>query len=71
MKFARFMAQPFGRIIRVVAGAAMMGIGLGAVQGTEGTVLAVVGVLPILTGVFNVCVLGPILRAPLLGRDVR
>ena len=49
MSFARFMAGPVGRGVRVAAGLAMIIAGI-AIGSTGGWILAVVGVLPLLAG---------------------
>ena len=69
MGFAEFMAGWPGRLTRIIAGAVLIGIGLGVVEGTWGTVLAIVGGVPIAAGVFNVCLIAPLLRAPFRGVD--
>lgn len=64
-----FMASPVGRGIRVLAGGGLIAWGLVG-MGTSspvGITIAAIGVLPILTGVFNICLLGPLLGAPLSG----
>jgi hypothetical protein len=61
------MASPVGRGIRVVAGIALIIAGL-AIGSTVGYVLAVVGVVPLLAGALNVCVLAPLLKAPFSGK---
>ena len=67
MAFARFMSSPFGRGIRILAGAVLIVVGL-ALGSAVGWVIAVVGLLPIAAGAFNVCVLGPVFGAPFSGR---
>jgi hypothetical protein len=67
MKFAAFMSTPLGRGLRVVLGAVLIYLGLAVVQGVGGTILAVVGVLPIVTGMLNLCLLGPLFGAPISG----
>jgi len=67
MKFAEFMATPLGRGLRVVVGGVMIYLGLAVVQGVGGTILAVAGLAPIVTGMLNICLLGPLLGAPLKG----
>jgi hypothetical protein len=69
--FVRFMASPAGRILRIVAGSAAIAWGLLAVGGSDGALIAAVGALPILTGVFNICVVGPLLGDPVSGSKVR
>ena len=62
MSFVSFMRSGAGRGLRIVAGGAIVaGIAIGA---TGGTILAIVGVVPLAAGVFNVC-----LFAPLFGLD--
>jgi len=70
MKFAKWMATPFGRILRIVLGAVVVWIGLGPVGGTAGWIIAAVGVLPMLAGLYNVCLIAPLLRVPFRGRDL-
>lgn len=67
MAFAKFMAGPVGRIVRIVAGIALIAVGLLVVGDTAGIVLAVVGLVPIAAGVFNVCLIAPLIRAPFSG----
>lgn len=43
------------RIARVVIGVAMIGVGLAVVGGTGGIVLAVVGLIPLVTGAVGTC----------------
>lgn len=70
MAFAKFMAGPAGRILRIVAGVALILIGLLMVADqTLGIILAAVGVVFILVGVFNVCLIAPLIGAPFSGRD--
>jgi hypothetical protein len=66
-----FMASPAGRVTRVVAGLALILIGLLVVQGTWGWVLAIVGLVPLLAGLFDFCVFAPLARLPFGGKDLR
>lgn len=70
MEFTRFMAGKAGRGVRIVAGVALIVVGI-VVGGTGGIVVAVVGVLPLATGLFDVCLFAPLFHAPLRGREVR
>jgi hypothetical protein len=67
--FVRFMASPAGRILRIVAGSAVIAWGLLAIGGIDGALIAVAGALPVLT--FNICVVGPLLGDPVSGSKVR
>lgn len=70
MKFSQFMANPVGRIIRVLAGAVLIAVGI-AMKSTGGYVLAVVGALPLAAGVFDVCIFAPLFGMPFTGRAIR
>ena len=67
MAFAAWMSKPAGRILRIVAGLILIGVGL-YFQSFWGFAVAVVGVLPILAGVFNFCLVAPIFGAPFRGK---
>lgn len=69
MSFVGFMSSGAGRIARIVAGLAL--IVVGALIGGWGFAISVVGLVPLLAGLFDVCLFGPVLRAPFRGRDVR
>ena len=71
MGFAKFMSSGLGRGLRIVAGIVLIAVGLTVVGGTGGTVLAVVGLVPLLAGVLDVCLFAPLFGAPLKGVDVR
>ena len=71
MGFAKFMSAWTGRITRIVAGIALILIGLLAVGGTGGTILAVVGLVPLIAGVFNFCVFAPLFGGPFLAKDIK
>ena len=71
MGFAQFMSSGVGRGLRIVAGIVLIAIGLGVVGGTGGIVLAVVGLVPLLAEVLDVCLFGVLFGALLKGSDVR
>jgi hypothetical protein len=68
MGFAKFMASGIGRGVRILAGIVLIAVGLLVVKDTAGLIVAVIGVVPILAGVFNVCLIAPIIGAPFSGR---
>lgn len=70
MPFARFMSTPAGRILRVVAGIALVAVGLATQSVLWGVVLGLVGVVFIVAGAANVCFLAPLLRVPFQGRKL-
>ena len=63
--FAKFMSGPAGRLLRVVAGLALIGWGYGQRDTTLGMVLMVVGLVPLAAGVFNLCLISALLGGPL------
>lgn len=69
--FIRFMASPAGRILRIVAGGGIVAWGLLVTGGDTGKIIAGIGVLPILTGALNICVVGPLMGGPLNGNKAR
>lgn len=60
--FVDFMRSTAGRAVRIVAGAAIIVVGLVA----GGVVVAVAGLVPLAAGVFNFCIF-----APLFGLDLK
>lgn len=70
MAIARFMASPAGRIARAVLGIALIVWGI-SLQSALGWTIAIIGLVPLAAGVFDVCPISPILGLPFLGRDVR
>ncbi len=71
MGFAKFMSSGLGRGLRIVAGLALIMIGLFSVGGTGGILLAVVGVVPLAAGVLDVCLFAPVFGGPLKGAEAR
>ena len=70
MGFALFMSSATGRILRVIAGLVMIGLGVRAGT-TGGYILAIVGLVPLALGIFNWCVLAPLLGVPFEGSELR
>ena len=69
--FVKYMASTSGRIVRVIAGLAFIALGLLVIHGTWGIVLAVVGLVPLVAGIFDFCVFAPLFGAPLSGPKIR
>ena len=69
--FVKFMSSTTGRFTRIVAGIALILIGLFVVHGVGGIILAIVGLLPLVAGMFDFCVFAPLFGAPLSGKQVR
>jgi hypothetical protein len=69
--FVKFMASTSGRIVRIIAGIALIALGLFVIHGVWGIVLAVVGAVPLVAGIFDFCVFAPLFGAPLSGPKIR
>jgi hypothetical protein len=67
----RFLASGTGRVVRVVAGAVLVALGLFAMHGVGGIILAIVGLVPLVAGLFDFCVFAPLFGAPLSGPQIR
>jgi hypothetical protein len=71
MSFAKFMSSGPGRGLRIVVGLALIVIGLFSVGGTGGVILTVVGAVPLVAGVLDVCLFAPLFGGPLKGAEAR
>ena len=69
--FVKFMASPAGRITRVAAGIILIALGLSAIHGVGGIILAIVGLVPLVAGLFDFCVFAPLFGAPMSGPKIR
>ena len=68
MAFARFMSTPTGRIIRAVAGLVLIVLGFFFIGGVTGTVIGLLGFVPVTAGLFNFCLIGPLIGGYFDGR---
>lgn len=71
MALVDFMASSMGRWLRIVVGIALILIGLLVLEGTGGVVVAIIGLVPLAAGVFDFCILAPLLGLPFWGREIR
>ena len=69
--FIKFLASPTGRVVRALAGLALIVWGLMGLTGTTGILVAVIGLVPLLAGSFDFCVFAPLFGAPLSGPKIR
>ena len=67
----RFLASPAGRWTRAIAGVILIVVGIWIVQGTWGWVIAVIGLVPLLAGLFDRCVFAPLFGLPFVGPKLR
>jgi hypothetical protein len=66
-----FLASSTGRIVRVVAGLILVAWGWFGLAGLTGTVVALIGLVPLFAGIFDFCVFAPLFGAPLSGPKIR
>ena len=69
--FFKFIAGSAGRVVRAVAGLALILIGLLLVEGTGGWILAIIGLAPLAAGVFDFCIFAPLFGLPFVGPRLR
>jgi hypothetical protein len=62
--FVAFMDGAFGRLLRVLLGVGLIVYGLLVVGGASGTVIAVIGLLPIGLGLWGHCLAEPFVPRP-------
>ena len=68
----KFLASNTGRIVRIVVGAALFVLGFfGNVSSVVGIILMIVGLVPLLAGIFDVCVFAPLFGMPFQGKALR
>jgi Protein of unknown function (DUF2892) len=68
--FARFINSTAGRLARVIAGLALIGVGYVGLGGTAGIVVAAVGMVPLTTGSLNWCLISALLGGPINGARI-
>ena len=69
--FARFINSTAGRVARVVVGLALIAWGYSRPSGSGGTIFMVVGLIPLVAGAFDLCVISALLGGPLRGSAVK
>jgi len=69
--FARFINSPTGRVARIVAGIVLVGWGYTQLGTGVGVVLIIVGLVPLLAGAFDWCLVSAILGGPISGQRLR
>ncbi len=69
--FFKFMASTNGRVVRVIAGLILIAIGWLAVTGAASWILAIIGLVPLLAGIFDFCVFAPLAGLSFKGAEIR
>ena len=68
--FAKFINTPAGRIVRIIAGLAIMGWGYVQLPGIVGIAGVFVGLIPFIAGVFNLCLISALLGGTISGSRI-
>jgi Co/Zn/Cd efflux system component len=69
--FAHFINTVAGRVLRLVAGIALIVWGYSLLDETLGVVLIIIGLIPLIAGALDLCVISALLGGPLAGKKVR
>ena len=69
--FARYINSPTGRITRIVAGVGLIGWGFAQSATGTGLALVAVGLVPLVTGSFDLCLISALLGGPISGKRIR
>ena len=69
--FVGFMQSWVGRLLRIVAGFALIAIGLVVVQGAWGYIVMAVGLIPLFAGSAGICLLAPLFGYSVAGEPRR
>jgi len=67
---ARFINSPTGRVLRIAVGLGLIGWGYTRRPESMGTVLMVVGLVPLAAGLFDLCLISALLGGPLKGSRI-
>ena len=71
MAVVQFLASKTGRYVRIGVGIILLILGIFVVQDTAGIVLTIIALVPLLAGIFDVCLIAPLFGAPFKGADIR
>ena len=69
--FARFVNAPSGRFARIIAGLGLIAWGYTQRGSATGLIFMVVGLVPLVTGAFDLCVVSALLGGPISGAGSR
>jgi Inner membrane protein YgaP-like, transmembrane domain len=68
--FAQFISSQAGRYLRIVVGIAIIAWGYSERTQTMGVVLIVVGLIPLVAGTLNLCLISALLGGPISGARI-
>ena len=69
--FVPLMQSAFGRLLRIVVGIALVLVGTFVVGGTGGTILLIVGLIPLVAGLAGICLFAPLFGYKVNGEPAR
>ena len=69
--FVLFMASPIGRAARILGGIALIIWGMLGLTGNTGFLVAFIGLVPLLAGMFDFCIFGLLFKNPFKGAEIR
>ena len=69
--FARFVNSSAGRITRLVVGIVLIAWGLTQLGTAMGIVLIIIGLIPLIAGAFDLCLISALLGGPISGKRIR
>ena len=69
--FAKFINSPVGRIARIVVGIGFIIWGYGELDTGMGLMLILIGLVPLLAGGLDLCLVSALLGGPIRGASVR
>ena len=68
--FAKFINTPTGRIVRIIAGLVLIIWGYTQLPDTGGIVLIIIGLIPLVAGSFNLCLISALLGGTINGAKI-
>jgi hypothetical protein len=68
---AHFINSRAGRVMRLALGVGLVGYGFTQRANQTGLILMVIGLIPLLTGTFDVCLISGLLGGPFSGARLR
>jgi hypothetical protein len=68
--FVKFMVSMAGRILRIIAGLAIIALGI-FVFPTLNWLFIIIGLIPLLAGIFDFCILAPLMGYFFSGKKTR
>lgn len=68
--FVGFMQSAAGRLLRMVVGAVLIGVGIATVGGFWGAVLVALGAIFFLVGALGICLVAPFFGFTLTGKRI-